>query len=198
MGLGMVAKVCPTVKCRSTDSLAPGSAGTLRLGGQKRHPSNHSSEALPVSPAAQNKRSQVIASSPAYSASYGGPWGKHSLLPTRAAPTLVGTIEQKAGLRTGRGSGLGQAATWPAALPGHTVVQAVFWKAWPSQKAPPLSGVGLVQVRVRFCQPRPQRLEQGDHSAQLDQPPFTAGAVGATQLAWLCSPRAPPNSTPDP
>ena len=60
-------------------------------------------------------------------------------------------------------------------LPGHTVVQAVFWTAWPSQKAPPLSGAGLVQVRVRFCQPRPHRLEQGDHSAQLDQPPFTAG-----------------------
>lgn len=60
-------------------------------------------------------------------------------------------------------------------LPGHTVVQAVFWKACPSQKAPPLSGAGLVQVRVRFCQPRPQRLEQGDHSAQLDQPPFTVG-----------------------
>lgn len=60
-------------------------------------------------------------------------------------------------------------------LPGHTVVQAVFWKACPSQKAPPLSGAGLVQVLVRFCQPRPQRLEQGDHSAQLDQPPFTTG-----------------------
>lgn len=91
--------------------------------------------------------------------------------------------------------GLGQGATWPAALPGHTVVQAVFWKAWPSQNAPPLSGVGLVQVRVRFCQPRPQRLEQGDHSAQLDQPPFTARAAGVTQLAWLCNswvPQTPP------
>lgn len=146
----------------------------------------------------KNKGSQVVASSPTYSASYGGPWDKHLLLPTMAAPTLVDTIAQKAGLRTGHGSGLGQAATWPAALPGHTVVQAVFWKAWPSQKAPPLSGVGLVQVRVRFCQPRPQRLEQGDHSAQLDQPPFTAGAVGVIQLAWLHNPRAPPNSTPDP
>lgn len=76
------------------------------------------------------------------------------------------------------------------------VVQAVFWKAWPSQKAPPLSGVGLVQVRVRFCQPRPQRLEQGDHSAQLDQPPFTAGAVGITQLACFCKPWAPQTSLP--
>lgn len=83
------------------------------------------------------------------------------------------------------------------ALPGHTVVQAVFWKAWPSQKAPPLSGAGLVQVRVRFCQPRPQRLEQGDHSAQLDQPPFTARVVGVTQLAWLFTlwgPQAPSHS----
>lgn len=76
------------------------------------------------------------------------------------------------------------------------MVQAVFWKAWPSQKAPPLSGVGLVQVRVRFCQPRPQRLEQGDHSAQLDQPPFTAGAVGVNLLAWLCHPWVPHPPTP--
>lgn len=74
------------------------------------------------------------------------------------------------------------------ASPGHTVVQAVFWKAWPSQKAPPLSGAGLVQVRVRFCQPRPQRLEQGDHSAQLDQPPFTAGVAVVSRLAWLFAP----------
>lgn len=77
------------------------------------------------------------------------------------------------------------------------MVQAVFWKAWPSQKAPPLSGAGLVQVRVRFCQPRPQRLEQGDHSAQLDQPPFTARVGGVTQLAWLFTlwgPQAPSHS----
>lgn len=75
------------------------------------------------------------------------------------------------------------------------MVQAVFWKAWPSQKAPPLSGAGLVQVRVRFCQPRPQRLEQGDQSDQLDQPPFTAGAVGVT---WLCGLRDPRTlSSPD-
>ena len=77
------------------------------------------------------------------------------------------------------------------ALPGHTVVQAVFWKAWPSQKAPPLSGAGLVQVRVRFCQPRPQRLEQGDHSAQLDHPPFTVRIEGVTWLGWLFTPWTP-------
>lgn len=73
-------------------------------------------------------------------------------------------------------------------LPGHTVVQAVFWKACPSQKAPPLSGAGLVQVRVRFCQPRPQRLEQGDHSAQLDQPPFTIGVGHHTVSMDLAPP----------
>lgn len=74
-------------------------------------------------------------------------------------------------------------ATWGAgtvdkvsepALPGQRVVQVIFWKGCPSQKEPPLSGAGLVHVRVRFCQPRPQRLLQGDHSDQVDQPPFTA------------------------
>lgn len=74
-------------------------------------------------------------------------------------------------------------------LPGHTVVQAVFWKACPSQKAPPLSGAGLVQVRVRFCQPLPQRLEQGDHSAQLDQPPFTVG-MAHPMINWVWLPPA--------
>jgi hypothetical protein len=38
---------------------------------------------------------------------------------------------------------------------------------------------------VRFCQPRPQRLEQGDHSAQLDQPPFTAGTIAIIYLVGL-------------
>lgn len=56
----------------------------------------------------------------------------------------------------------------------------------------------MVQVRVRFCQPRPQRLEQGDHSAQLDQPPFTARVVGVTQLAWLFTLRAPQAPSPSP
>lgn len=35
-------------------------------------------------------------------------------------------------------------------LPGHKVVQAIFCTLCPSQKAPPLSGAGLVQVLVRF------------------------------------------------
>ena len=76
-------------------------------------------------------------------------------------------------------------------LPGHNVVQAIFCTLCPSQKAPPLSGAGLVQVRVRFCQPRPQRLEHGDHSSQLDHPPFTVGEAGITVMAWLCDPVDP-------
>jgi hypothetical protein len=60
-----------------------------------------------------------------------------------------------------------------ACLPGHNVVQAIFCMLCPSQKAPPLSGAGLVQVRVRFWYPRPQRLLHTDHSVQVDQPPFT-------------------------
>lgn len=49
-----------------------------------------------------------------------------------------------------------------------------FCTDMPSQKAPPLRGAGLVQVRERFCQPRPQRVLQLDHSVHEDQPPFTA------------------------
>lgn len=59
-------------------------------------------------------------------------------------------------------------------LPGHTVLQVLFCTDMPSQKAPPLRGAGFVQVRERFCTPRPQRTLQGDQSVQDDQPPFTA------------------------
>lgn len=58
-------------------------------------------------------------------------------------------------------------------LPGHNVVHANFCTLCPSQKAPPLSGAGLVQVLVRFWYPRPQRLLHTDHSVQVDQPPLT-------------------------
>lgn len=61
---------------------------------------------------------------------------------------------------------------WPL-VPGHRVAQAVFWTFCPSQKAPPLRGAGLVQLRLRFCQPRPQLALQTDHSVHVDQPPFT-------------------------
>lgn len=72
---------------------------------------------------------------------------------------------------------MGMAVSEPS-LPGQRVVQVIFWKGCPSQKEPPFRGAGLVQVRVRFCQPRPQRLLHGDHSDQVDQPPFTAGEMG--------------------
>lgn len=63
-------------------------------------------------------------------------------------------------------------------LPGHRVLQVLFCTDMPSQKAPPLRGVGFVQVRERFCTPRPQRTLQGDQSVHDDQPPFTECAGG--------------------
>lgn len=59
--------------------------------------------------------------------------------------------------------------------PGHSVVQVTLWKGGPSQKAPPFRGAGLVQLRVRRCQPRPHRALHSDHSVQEDQPPLTEG-----------------------
>ncbi|TNN60064.1 hypothetical protein EYF80_029733 [Liparis tanakae] len=59
--------------------------------------------------------------------------------------------------------------------PGHSVLQVLFCSDMPSQKAPPLRGAGLVQVRERFWTPRPQRTLQGDQSLHDDQPPFTVG-----------------------
>ena len=52
-------------------------------------------------------------------------------------------------------------------------MQVIFCTDIPSQKAPPLRGAGLVQVRERFCHPLPQGTLQADHSVQEDQPPFT-------------------------
>lgn len=60
-------------------------------------------------------------------------------------------------------------------VPGHSVVHATLWKGGPSQNAPPFSGAGLVQLRVRRCQPRPQRALHSDHSVHEDQPPLTGG-----------------------
>lgn len=65
-------------------------------------------------------------------------------------------------------------------VPGHRVAQAVFWTFCPSQKAPPLRGAGLVQLLLRFCQPRPQLALQTDHSVHVDHPPFT----GRTEKDW--------------
>lgn len=52
-------------------------------------------------------------------------------------------------------------------------MQVTLWNGGPSQKAPPLSGAGLVQLRVRRCQPRPHWALHSDHSVQDDQPPLT-------------------------
>ena len=59
-------------------------------------------------------------------------------------------------------------------LPGQVAVQALFWKLCPSQELPPLRGVGLVQLRLLFCDPRPHTALQADHVDHVDQPPFTA------------------------
>lgn len=53
------------------------------------------------------------------------------------------------------------------------MVQVTLWKGGPSQTAPPLSGAGLVQLRVLRCQPLPQRTLHSDHSVQDDHPPLT-------------------------
>lgn len=60
-----------------------------------------------------------------------------------------------------------------AVIPGHKVLQVLFCTDMPSQNAPPFRGVGFVQVRERFCTPRPQRTLQGDQSVHDDQPPLT-------------------------
>lgn len=66
------------------------------------------------------------------------------------------------------------AGVWiPWGVPGQRGLHASFWMLCPSQMEPPLSGAGLVQLRVRFWKPRPQRLLHTDHSVQVDQPPFT-------------------------
>lgn len=64
-------------------------------------------------------------------------------------------------------------------LPGQVAVQALFWTLWPSQDVPPFRGVGLVQLRLLFCHPRPQTALQADHVAHVDQPPFTARVPSA-------------------
>ena len=58
-------------------------------------------------------------------------------------------------------------------LLGQSALQVIFCTDMPWQKAPPLSGAGLVQVRERFWTPRPQGTLQGDHSVHSDHPPFT-------------------------
>lgn len=203
-GLGVAGKTCLGQGQEHRLLLTPGSAGTPALGadtenpqpgGRRAHPFDGSSVPVSVSLAAGRRmrgqrprhpvRPAPRAAGPRTSPFCPPQWGENG------HPERGSRHSTESGAGNWAGNRGGRAAGWPAALPGHTVVQAVFWKAWPSQKAPPLSGAGLVQVRVRFCQPRPQRLEQGDHSAQLDQPPFTARAAGVTCRAWPCELWAP-------
>lgn len=58
-------------------------------------------------------------------------------------------------------------------LPGQVATQALFWTFCPSQDVPPFSGVGLVQLRLLFCQPRPHTALQDDQVVHVDQPPLT-------------------------
>lgn len=62
-------------------------------------------------------------------------------------------------------------------LPGQVATQALFWTFCPSQDVPPFSGVGLVQLRLLFCQPRPHTALQDDQVVQVDQPPLTVRPV---------------------
>lgn len=58
-------------------------------------------------------------------------------------------------------------------LPGQVATQALFWTFCPSQDVPPFSGVGLVQLRLLFCQPRPHTALHDDQVVHVDQPPLT-------------------------
>lgn len=58
-------------------------------------------------------------------------------------------------------------------LPGQVATQALFWTFCPSHDVPPFSGVGLVQLRLLFCQPRPHTALQDDQVVHVDQPPLT-------------------------
>lgn len=65
-------------------------------------------------------------------------------------------------------------AAWQ--LPGQVATQTLFWMFCPSQDEPPFNGVGLVQLRLLFCQPRPHTALQDDQVVHVDQPPLTVKA----------------------
>lgn len=58
-------------------------------------------------------------------------------------------------------------------LPGQGLVHSTFWRAFPTQLAPPLSGAGAVHWRCRLCWPRPQRLLHSLHGDHGVHPPLT-------------------------
>ena len=64
-------------------------------------------------------------------------------------------------------------------LPRHVVLQVRNTMDSPGQKAPPKLGVGLLHMRYLLDCPRPQVLEQADHSLHFDQPP-SIGNTGNT------------------
>ena len=69
-------------------------------------------------------------------------------------------------------------------LPGQVATQALFWTFCPSQDVPPFSGVGLVQLRLLFCQPRPHTALQDDQVVHVDQPPLTVRSARVGMGGW--------------
>lgn len=69
-------------------------------------------------------------------------------------------------------------------LPGQVATQALFWTFCPSQDVPPFSGVGLVQLRLLFCQPRPHTALQDDQVVHVDQPPLTVRPAPVGMEGW--------------
>lgn len=69
-------------------------------------------------------------------------------------------------------------------LPGQVATQALFCTFCPSQDVPPFSGVGLVQLRLLFCQPRPHTALQDDQVVHVDQPPLTVEAAPWGLKRW--------------
>lgn len=69
-------------------------------------------------------------------------------------------------------------------LPGQVATQALFWTFCPSQDVPPFSGVGLVQLRLLLCQPRPHTALQDDQVVHMDQPPLTVRPAPGGMEGW--------------
>lgn len=53
------------------------------------------------------------------------------------------------------------------------VLQVLFWEGDPAQLAPPYCGEGLLQLRVRNCDPPPQVTVQVPQDPQFENPPST-------------------------
>lgn len=82
-------------------------------------------------------------------------------------------------------------------LPGHGWQSGVFWTFGPPQVAPPFNGIGLLQLRVRFCPigdlPGQRHSVHCDHALQ---PPFTAKKRENNQtINWCTKVRSDNNFT---